>query len=602
MADPRVHYEESGVTLLSQQSAFAPNENRRKKDPTWPATYAHLEGQLAMDRNWRLSWWTHWSLLARYILPRRYHWLITANKMSRGSPLNQDIVDGTGTLAMRTCYAGLMEGLTSPNRPWLKFVPAISNFEPDRAGQLWLDDLADRVRYVHAESNFYDSLGTMYQDLVVFGTAPVIDYEDKEDLVRAFNPCAGEYFCQVSAAMRPEAFTREFTLTIKQVIDQFGVENVPPDIAMLWEQKGGALANERIVAHVIEPNFPIKDKRGQAIRPVDAKWPWREIYWMRGLESDAPLSKRGFFEQPHAVARWETVSNDPYGRSPGMDALPDIMQLQVETKRKAEAIEKHVRPPMLASVSLKNEPSSILPGHVTYVQTLGPGEGMRPAYEVNPNLAPMVEDIREIQKRIEAAFYNDLFRMISQLETVRTATEIDARREEKLVLLGPVIERLQNECLSPRIRRHVSIMERKDLIPPRPQSLFRNGQPIPIKIDYISSLTMAQRAASTASIERTYAFVGNMSAVYPEAKDNLDPDATIRVYGDQLSTPQKIFTDRQKMAQIREQRAQQQQAMQMGQAAGAAAQGAQVLSQTQVGGGINALQAMLGNQGAGPEQ
>jgi hypothetical protein len=33
---------------------------------------------------------------------------------------------------------------------------------------------------------------------------------------------------------------------------------------------------------------------------------------------------------------------------------------------------------------------------------------------------------------------NDLFRMISELDTVRSATEIDARREEKLVLLGPV--------------------------------------------------------------------------------------------------------------------------------------------------------------------
>ena len=79
------------------------------------------------------------------------------------------------------------------------------------------------------------------------------------------------------------------------------------------------------------------------------------------------LRKRGFYEAPHIAVRWDLVSNDAYGRSPGMDALPDIKQLQQEVRRKAQAIDKSVNPPMVADIQLKNQPASLLPGGTTYI-------------------------------------------------------------------------------------------------------------------------------------------------------------------------------------------------------------------------------------------
>lgn len=595
-AQSTAFYEHSGGALLHNVTPFAPREPQRY-DPEWGDLFTHLESRLAMLRNWRLSWWQHWSLLAKYILPRRYHWLITANTMSRGNQLNQEIVDSTGTLAMRTCAAGMMSGLTSPNRPWFRLKSAIPNFVPDRAAQMWFEDVAERLRFIHAESNFYDSLAQMYEDLVTFGTSPVIDYEDDEDVIRCYNPCAGEYFLGVGFDLREETLYREFTLTVSQIVEMFGIDNVGPDVAAQWQTKGASLETERVVAHAIEPNFPVLGRSNQEVAPLHG-WPWRECYWLRGQQNAKPMSMRGFHEPPFVAPRWTTVSNDAYGRSPGMDALPDIMQLQIETKRKAEAIEKHVRPPMLASASLKNEPSSILPGHVTYVQTMGPGEGMRPVYEVQPDLGPMVQDIEQIQGRIGVAFFNDLFKMISSLDSAadrRTATEVDARREEKLVLLGPVIERLQNEGLSPRIRRHVAIMGRKGLLPRVPPSL----RGIPVQIEYVSMLAIAQRAAATASLERTLAFAGNLAAAKPEVLDNIDGDFAVREYGDLMGVKPGLFVSQQKVEQIRDARTKQVQAQQAAQLTAAGVQGAQVLSQTPVGAGNTALDKVLGTGPAG---
>src|SRR5689334_10987765 len=81
----------------------------------------HCEGRLIGLRVNRYSWWVHARELADYILPRRYKWLITPNQMNRGSPINQHILDSTGTLAARNLASGMMSGITSPTHPWFRF-------------------------------------------------------------------------------------------------------------------------------------------------------------------------------------------------------------------------------------------------------------------------------------------------------------------------------------------------------------------------------------------------------------------------------------------------------------------------------------------------
>jgi hypothetical protein len=282
-----------------------------------------------------------------------------------------------------------------------------------------------------------------------------------------------------------------------------------------------------------------------------------------------------------------------------MDTLPDILQLQLESKRKAEAIEKHVRPPLLASFDMQNQPSSALPGHVTYVANLGPQAGMRPIYEVNPQLQWMVADIKEIQERIKAGFFNDIFRLHSDTTKEQTAFEVQKRDQEKMAVLGPIIDRFQNEGAGPSIKRIFGILRRRGMLPPIPDSLKGVG----FDIEYISMLAMAQKAAATTSIERVLATAGNLMAADPEIMDNFDLDETIREYGDLMNAPHKIFRDRKTTEAKRQQRRQQQQealqAQQAAQTSQSAAQTAKVMSDTQVGGGSSALDLIMGMGGGG---
>jgi hypothetical protein len=568
----------------------------------WTALRRRVNARIVALETYRYSWWVHWRELADYFLPRRYRWLITPNQWNRGSPINQRIIDNTQVIAARTLAAGMMSGITSPTRPWFRLTTHDKNLAGLQDVREWLDDCTDRIQQVLGSSNYYVAKAVQYLDLCVFGTAPLLIYEDlgapDSKIIRCFNPCAGEYFCAVGRNFTVDTLYRKFTMTIDQVVREFGYENCSPSVQASWDNEGGnQLDREIVICHAIEPNAEFdRMGYGKSKDGVPNHFMYQEIFWEYGSSNDLALRVQGFFDQPFSCPRWDTTGNDAYGRCPAMDALGDTKQLQVEQKRKAQAIDKMVNPPMQADPAMKNEPASLNPGAVNYVPNIQSNVGFKPVFTVMPPIQELKEDIAECQRRIRDTFYNDLFQMISQLDTVRTATEIEARREEKLVLLGPVLERFNTEGLDPDIRRVFRIMQRNGLFKAPPVSLNNAS----IKAEYVSVLADQQRATITTAIERLFQFVGGVAAAVPNAIDKLDTDQTIDAYADALHVPADLVRAGNDLSQIRQQRASAEQAQQQAQVGAAAVQGAQTLSQTDVGGGQNALQMILqGGGGAG---
>ena len=543
-----------------------------------------VDRRIAALRSERNTWLTHWRDLADYILPRRGRFLVTPNSSSRGDQRNQRIIDSTGTLAARTLASGMMTGITSPARPWFRLNIADPDLADREDVKLWLDEVAKRMMQVFSKSNFYNSIAVLYEEISVFGTAVMLIQEDHQDTIRCQTLTVGEYCLANSERLTVNTLYREFPLTVSQIIAEFGLENCSAVVQSLYD--AGQLDREVIIGHAVEPNDCMAESDG--IQGM----PFRSVYWELNGSQGQMLKISGFREFPACAPRWNVVGNDVYGRSPGMDALADIKALQVEQKRKAQAIEKMVNPPMVADVSLKNQPATLLPGGVTYLPGSAAGVGFRPVYEINPPLPGLVQDIQEVQRRIQQAFYADLWLMISQLDDVRTATEINERKEEKLLMLGPVLERLHSELLNPALKRTFGIMQRNNLLPPAPEVLGNNS----VQIEYISMLAQVQKAVATTGIERLVSFVGNVAAAQPEALDNIDFDEVVTEYADMLGISPRMIASQEKIMAIRQARASaatQQQAQNQALKVGmTAVQGAKILSQTEIGGGVNALEAM----------
>ena len=559
-----------------------------------------------MLRSARFTWWTHWRELADYLLPRRYRWLIAPNQWNRGSPINQKIIDNTATLALRTLASGMMSGITSPSRPWVRLTTVDPTLATQDDVREWLDDTVNRMQQVMAASNYYTAKAVQYVDLGCFGTAPMIIYEDMAPdgkVIRCFNPCAGEYFVAAGRNFTINTLYREFVQTVGQIVEEYGYENCSPQVKAAYDQKGSAIDREIMIAHAIEPNPEYTQGGGPMPESgIPSHFAFREVYWEKGSAQSLVLRVSGFLDQPFSCPRWDTTGNDAYGRSPGMDALGDTKQLQVQQKRKSQAIDKMVNPPMLADAVLKNTPASLLPGDITYLPGSKEGVGFKPIFQVNAPIEELSKDMAEAQARIKTTFFSDLFLMISQLDTVRTATEIDARKEEQLMQLGPVLERFNSEGLDPDIRRIYSIMKRNGMLAPPPDSLHG----VALKTEYISSLADQQRASITTSIERLFAFIGSIQGVVSDAIDKIDTDASIDAYGEALRVPAKLLRSGRALAAVRDNRAQHNAQVAAQQQTQQAVTAAQNLSQTDVGGGQSALAAILsggapsGAQGGAP--
>lgn len=180
-----------------------------------------------------------------------------------------------------------------------------------------------------------------------------------------------------------------------------------------------------------------------------------------------------------------------------------------------------------------------------------------------------------------------------------TATEVAERHEEKLMMLGPVLSRLNNEVLKPLIERTFSILYRAGQLPPAPPELAG----VELSIEYTSMLARSQRAIRANSLDQFLQRIGQVAQFDPNVLAKIDSFRIVDEYADYLSVaPSVVVPTEQAQQKIEaQQQAQQQaqQAEQMQQAADAVSKLGRVPADGSTVGG-QAVQGMqeLAQQGA----
>jgi hypothetical protein len=529
-------------------------------------------GQLKSER---ASWYAHWQELTNYILPRNGRYF--TQDRNRGYRRHNNIYDNTGTRALQTLGAGLMSGATSPARQWFRLAtpdPELNSYAPVK---LWLDDVTKRMQRVFQKSNTYRSLHLMYEELGAFGTAASIVLPDYEQAIHHYPLTCGEYAISTDAKGRVCTLYREFDMTVSQIVKEFGLENCSTSVRNMYET--GTLDQWVTVIHAIEP------RQDRDMSKRDAKnMPYGSWYFEVGGEQDKFLREGGFMQFPALCPRWSVVGGDIYGNSPGMAALGDVKQLQHEQLRKAQAIDYQTKPPLQVPASMKNRDVETLPGGVSYYD--GASQGIKTAFEVNLNLSYLLADIQDCRERVRGAFYADLFLMLaSQANTRMTATEVAERHEEKLLMLGPVLERLHNELLDPLIDITFTRMVQAGMLPPAPEEL----QGMDLNVEFVSMLAQAQRAIGTNAVDR---FVGNLGAIArmkPDILDKFDQDQWADVYADMLGVDPSLIIADKDVAMLRQARNQAMAAKEQAAAMQQTSATVKNMAQAPTGGSQNAL-------------
>ena len=494
--------------------------------------YERLEGQ-------RQNWETHWQEVADYMQPRKAD---VTKKRARGDKRMEQVFDSSPIQAVELLAASLHGMLTNPSTPWFTLRFKDEDIDNEDEAKLWLEASTDAMYTAFNRSNFQQEIFELYHDLITFGTAAMFIEEDDDDIIKFSTRHINEVFIAENDKGRIDTIYRRFNISARAAIQKFG-DAVSSDV----QGKSNKNPYEEVeILHAVYPRSEFNpNKKDKANMPFESVY----MEYNNGNE----LSVSGFKEFPFVVPRYLKASNEIYGRSPAMTALPDVKMLNEMCKTTIKAAQKQVDPPLLVPDDGFLLPVRTVPGGLNFYRS-GTRDRIEPLnIGANNPLGLNMEQQR--RDSIRAVFYVN--QLMMQQGPQMTATEVIQRNEEKMRLLGPVLGRLQSELLKPLIDRVFAILLRNNMLPQAPE--FLSGRDI--EIEYVSPLAKAQKSTELQSIMRAVEILGSLANVAP-VFDYVNFDNLVKHLADIVGVPQKILKSQSQVNAERQQAQQQQQEMQ----------------------------------------
>ena len=139
-----------------------------------------------------------------------------------------------------------------------------------------------------------------------------------------------------------------------------------------------------------------------------------------------------------------------------------------------------------------------------------------------------------------------------------TAEEVRIRTNENARTIGPTFGRLQSEYMDRLLARVIQILFYFNKFPQPPEALEGTN----LKMRYVSPLAKAQKSNDVQMINYVVGQAAQMINVAPEIMDNVNFDKAFTMLVELTGAPNAIVNSKERVEEIRQQRAQAQEANQ----------------------------------------
>lgn len=481
----------------------------------------------------RRTWEPYWRDVKDFMCPQRGRFLggeASATEVNDGARKDKLILDSTGVIALRVLASGMQSGLTSKARPWFALGhpdPALNRYRPVRE---WYDQVQEVLMGLFRRSNVYHGLLHSYYEMGGFGCGPlaILDHPTKTFYVRPFT--CGTYYLSSNNRGEVDAFFYKEMKTVRQIAQDYPADRLPEAVKSALNAKKYEERFEVVTAVLREP-----ERVGVKLRPLDQA---ASVHFMPFAREDTGfLRVSGYRSFPIMAPRWDVIDLDTYGWAPARDVIGTVMGAQNMEEDVQMLIAKAANPPMRIPPELERRGLDMSPGGLNPVANSDPS-ALTPLVQVTQNVQTLQYKIDRAGQDIREGMYNSLFlALLTGDNPQMTAREVAERHEEKLLMLGPVLERIHYELLDPLIERSYLLAAASNLIPPIPKELEEE----PVQIEYISILSQAQKAVNVGRIEQYAQFVGSLVSVYPEMRHALRTFEAAEEYGTLIGVPARLM-------------------------------------------------------------
>lgn len=518
------------------------------------------------------------------------------------------IVNGEIRHIINTCVSGLKYSFTSVQKPWFLFSTLDRELADNMLVRSWLDGTRDTMRDVLATSNFYDATNRIYHETTVFGPGVAIIDPDPRRKINVIPLTIGEYVLAEDAAGRVDTCYVRMEMTANQIREKFGADNKGFSQEVRDCIEDPARLDERF--GVIRAMQPVGTFGPPPFR-VQEEWRFESAYFLEAADGERDgggekkvLRWEWHRTMPFIAVRWGRAATHPYGVSPGWESLPDHKMLQEMESNYADAVEQEIKPPVVADAETAKDirrHGRLSPGSVLVeTGTGGQGRGVRAAYQVNPNFGEYRINREVLINRIKNAFHYARWVAMEQNERQMTAHEVDARLNEKLAQLAPVVESHHSEMFDPGLERVYFIcLHDLGLIMPPPDVMTGREFRIEYEGDYsksIKQIEISRTRQFTLDVMQTAGGLVNLAPAEASAVlRNVDFSKGIRFVGRQYDIDPDIMRDEAEVERMAAAEAEQARQAQEMQAAGGAVEAAQRLGNTPMGQG-SVLDAVMGGE------
>lgn len=506
-------------------------EKMKSLDPT---KIVKRYDQLKADRT---TWETHWQDLADYILPNKDQ--VVQKVTVAGEKKFRHILDNSAIQA-NELLAGALHGLlTNPNDIWFELTTGDIELDDQDDVKEWLQDTVRRMIRVLNNSNFQTEVHEMYLDLGCFGTAPMLMEEDEDLVVRFSSRHIASCVVDENNLGQIDTIMREFMWDVRKIEMEFGKEALSDRMKREMSNVKGESKKYTIIHSI----YPAKEIGGGNS--------WISQYILKDEKRDLRVSK--FNEFPYVVPRWSKLTDEMYGRSPGMVALPEAKMINKMSEAVIKGAQKTVDPPLQAPHDGYIMPIRTKPGSINfYMAGTGGRDEIKPIFN-DARIDFGFQVMEQHRQRIRESFFVDQLQLNQGPQM--TATEVLQRTEEKMRLLGPLLGRQQSEFLRPMINRVFSIMVRRDLFLEPPAEIEGKN----IDVQYSSFIAKTQRVNQANSILRAVEAAAPFIELDPSAADVFNGEEAIKEIWRIHGASQRLIRGQQELEQVREARAQAQQ-------------------------------------------
>ena len=503
-----------------------------------------LIDRLASMKSKRTMWTSLWDDIIKYVTPRQ---TLSSGIAAAGSSKMSEVYDGTAINGNTILASGLYGFLCPPHSKWFAFKakdPAVNETYDVRQ---WLLSATDRMHEELAESNFGLEVFSLFLALSSIGTPCMYEEAGERTTLNFSTKHISEFYIAENKDGLVDTVFREFSYTCRQAVQHFGIENVGQEVRKAY----GANKYEESFKflHAVYPREDYDSSKRDSVN-----MPFASVYV--GIEDKEVISESGYKEFPFMVPRWMKASGEIYGRSPSSSGLADIKMLNQMSYTIIRRGQKEVDPPINAPAYMEGRVNQ-KPRGVNYYK-----EGAKDRVEEvksGGNFSIGMELENQRREFINRVYFVDLFLALTMATKTMTIPEVQERLQEKLIVLAPILGRLQSELFDPLLYRSFELCKRAGVfgeidgdenLVDAPEAL--QGQEL--EIEYTSKLARAMKLTEVSSFNAAMESIAPLVQVDQNVVDNFDIDDIARGIMERHGVPATWIRDWEVVKEMREAR------------------------------------------------